>query len=147
QYQNTARVRTQGIETSGSYALDGSNTLQISYAYQDPQDLVRDERLRRRPLDSGSLRWLHNHEKWGGSLEGTGIGTRRDFFGTARYKFAGYFLINSSLRYSPDELNSYSLRISNWFDVRPQVSIDFYGEGRQMLVAWERVFLFPFFDS
>jgi iron complex outermembrane receptor protein len=140
QYQNTARVRTQGIETSGTYALDESNTLQISYAYQDPEDLVRDERLRRRPLDSGSLRLLHNREKWGGSIEGTGIGTRRDFFGTSRYKFAGYFLINSSLRYSADKLTSYSLRISNWFDVRPQVSIDFYGEGRQMLVSWERIF-------
>ena len=140
QYQNTARVRTQGVETSGSYALDSSNTLQISYAYQDPQDLVRDERLRRRPLDSGSIRLLHNQDKWGGSIEGTGVGTRRDFFGASRYKFAGYFLINSSLRYKADELNTYSFRVSNLFDIRPQVSIDFYSEGRQMLVSWERIF-------
>lgn len=140
QYQNTARVRTQGFETSGSYALDNTNTLQISYAYQDPQDLVRDERLRRRPLDSGTIRWLHTQDSWGATLEGTGVGTRRDFFGTSRYKFAGYFLINSSLRYTPDAFNTYSLRISNWLDTRPQVSIDFYAEGRQMLLSWERLF-------
>lgn len=140
QYQNTSRVKTKGVETAGSYAINNSHTLQLSYAYQEPWDQVRHETLRRRPNVSGTLRWLYIDDKWGGTLEGTGTGERKDFFINSRYTFPGYFLINSSLRYKVDDFNTLSLRISNWFDVRPEISIDFYGEGRNMLASWERTF-------
>lgn len=140
QYQNTARVKTKGAETAGSYAIDNNHTLQMSYAYQEPWDQVRHEKLRRRPNVSGTLRWLYSSDQWGGSLEGTGTGERNDFFGASRYTYPGYFLVNSSLRYKMDVLNTFSLRVSNWFDVRPEISIDFYSEGRNMLVSWERNF-------
>jgi len=140
QFQNTSRVKTRGVETAGSFAVDGNNTLQMSYAYQEPWDQVRHEKLRRRPNVSGTLRWLYSADRWGGTLEGTGTGERNDFFANSRYTFPGYFLVNSSLRYKADELNTFSLRVSNWFDVRPEISIDFYSEGRNMLVSWERNF-------
>lgn len=140
QYQNTARVRTRGVELAATRALDSKNSLQMSYAYQDPQDLVRDERLRRRPLDSGSVRWLMSDDQWGTVVEASGNGVRRDFFGTSRYKFPGYMLLNSTVRYKSDSQNTFSFRVNNWFDTRPEISIDFYGEGRQMLLTWEHVF-------
>lgn len=140
QYQNTAKVRTRGIETAGSYSINSNHTLQMSYAYQDPYDVVRNETLRRRPRVTGTLRWIASADQWGATLEGTGTGTRYDFFGTSRYQFPGYFLINSSLRYKLDPQNSLSLRISNWLDTRSETSIDFYSEGRNMLFSWDHSF-------
>ena len=140
QYQNTSKVRTRGIETAGSFSFNSNHTVQMSYAYQDPYDVVRDETLRRRPRVTGTLRWIASVDQWGATLEGTGTGTRYDFFGTSRYQFPGYFLINSSLRYKLDPMNSFSLRVSNWLDTRSETSIDFYSEGRNMLFSWEHTF-------
>jgi len=140
QYQNTAKVRTRGIETAGTYSFNLNHTVQMSYAYQDPYDVVRNETLRRRPRVTGTLRWIATADQWGATLEGTGTGTRYDFFAASRYQFPGYFLINSSLRYKLDLQNTFSLRISNWLDTRSETSIDFYSEGRNMLFSWDHTF-------
>lgn len=140
QYQNTAKVKTRGVETTASYILDAANSIQASYAYQEPRDQVRHEFLRRRPRVSGSLRYFHNQEKWTAMLEGTGVGNRYDFFGANRYVFPGYFLVNTNFRYRLDEVNALALRVNNWLDFRPEISIDYYGEGRSALLTWEHTF-------
>ncbi len=140
QYQNTAKVKTRGIETTASYLFDYRNTLQMSYAYQEPRDQVRHETLRRRPFVSGTVRYFFSDKKWGAMIEGTGVGTRYDFFRDARYVFPGYFLVNSSLRYRMDDQRSLALRVNNWLDFRPEISIDFYGEGRSALLTYEHTF-------
>lgn len=140
QYQNTAKVKTRGVESTASYAMTPQQTVQLSYAYQEPWDQVRHERLRRRPLVSGSVRVLHTGEQWGGMIEAAGVGTRYDFFGPNRYVFPGYALLNTSLRYKQDDTNTFSLRVSNWLNTRPEISIDYYAEGRTALLTWEHVF-------
>jgi len=140
EYQNTARVKTRGVEATASFRLDESSSLQTSYAYQEPRDQVRHETLRRRPFVSGSARYLHAVTDWSWMLEGTGVGTRYDFFGASRATFPGYFLINSNVRYRLDAKTNLSLRVNNWLDFRPEISIDFYGEGRSALLTVERVF-------
>lgn len=134
EYANTKKVKTRGVELAASYLLTEKDTLQMSYAYQEPWDQVRHEQLRRRPKVSGTLRLFHAEEKWTTMLEGTGAGERNDFFGaTRKYEFEGYFLVNTSASYRLRDDLSLSLRISNLLDYRPELSIDFYGEGRN---AW-----------
>ncbi len=134
EYANTARVKTRGVELATSYLLTDKDTLQLSYAYQEPWDQVRHEQLRRRPKVSGTIRVFHTEEKYTTMLEGTGAGQRNDFFGASRrYEFEGYFLLNTSASYRLRDDLSLSLRISNLLDYRPELSIDFYGEGRN---AW-----------
>lgn len=140
EYQNTAKVKTRGIETAASYKVNAEDVLQLTYAYQEPRDQERHEILRRRPRVSGSVRYFHTDEKWNWMLEGKGVGNRYDFFGNNRYVYPGYFLISSNVRYNLDELTNVSLRLNNWLDFRPEISIDYYGEGRSALLTLERVF-------
>lgn len=140
QYQNTAKVKTRGLETTATYLIDSVNSLQLSYAYQEPRDQVRHEVLRRRPRVSGTIRYFHSYEDISLMLEGTGVGSRYDFFGNNRYVFPGYFLVNTSARYKLDPNNQLSLRVSNWLDTRPEISIDYYAEGRSALLTYEHLF-------
>jgi iron complex outermembrane receptor protein len=140
QYQNTAKVRVLGIESTASYQIRQGFLVQAAYAYQEPWDVVRAESLRRRPLVSGTLRCLLTENSWSTVIEGTGVGERRDFFASQRYRFPGYFLLNMSLHWRPDlgqKNQRVSLRISNVMDTRPELSIDYFGEGRVALASWE----------
>ncbi len=137
QYQNTAQVKTRGVEVSSSYVLNLKQNIQASYAYQEPWDQVRHEQLRRRPKVSGSLRFFQNEEYTTWMLEGTGVGERNDFFGNFRYEFPGYFLINAAVTYKYRENTTIALRGSNLLDFRPEISIDYYGEGRHAWLSLE----------
>ncbi len=137
QYQNTAKVKTRGVEVSSSYILNLKQSVQASYAYQEPWDQVRHEQLRRRPKVSGSLRFFQNEEHTTWMLEGSGAGQRNDFFATSRYEFPGYFLVNAAVTYKYRENTTIALRGSNLLDFRPEISIDYYGEGRHAWLSLE----------
>lgn len=143
QYQNTAKVKTRGIEISSSYVLNPKQNLQASYAYQEPWDQVRHEQLRRRPKVSGSLRFFQNEERSSWMLEGAGVGARNDFFRgaqTFRYEFPGYFLVNAAVTYKMNDRMNLALRGNNLFDFRPEISIDYYGEGQNFWLSWDMTF-------
>lgn len=139
QYQNTAKVKTRGIELVTSYVFNPKQSLQMSYAYQEPWDQVRHEKLRRRPNVSGSLRFFQNEKYSTWMLEGAGVGERNDFFGNFRYTFPGYFLLNASISYKLKDNMAIALRGNNLLDFRPEISIDYYGEGRTAFLSWEMV--------
>ncbi len=140
-YQNTAKVKTRGVELTSSYVLNPKQNMQMSYAYQEPWDQVRHEQLRRRPKVSGSLRFFQTEEYSTWMLEGTGVGERRDFSGMApaRHTFPGYFLVNASVSYKVKDNMTLALRGNNLLDFRPEISIDYYGEGRTAFLSWEMV--------
>ncbi len=143
QYQNTAKVKTRGIEITSNYLFNPKQSLQAAYAYQEPWDQVRHEQLRRRPKVSGSLRFFQNEQKSTWMLEGSGVGQRHDFFRgsqTFRYEFPGYFLINAAVTYQLQKTMTLALRASNLLDFRPEISIDYYGEGRNLWLTWDMVF-------
>jgi iron complex outermembrane receptor protein len=133
QYQNTAKVKTRGVELASSYLLNSNHHLQLSYAYQEPWDQVRHTLLRRRPRVSGTIRLFHTEEKMTAMIEGTGVGQRNDFFASSQATFPGYFLLNASASYKFSKDFNLSLRVSNILNFRPELSIDFYGESRN---AW-----------
>jgi iron complex outermembrane recepter protein len=140
QYQNTAKVKTRGLEFNSSFFMNAKQSLQATYAYQEPWDQVRHQELRRRPKVSGSLRFFQNEENTTWMLEGTGSGERHDFFGNYQYKFPGYFLLNAAATYRMDTHSSFALRVSNLLDYRPEISIDYYGEGRNFWLSYELTF-------
>lgn len=140
QYQNTAKVKTRGVEVTSSYVLNPKQNIQMSYAYQEPWDQVRHQELRRRPKVSGSLRFFQNEKYSTWMLEGAGVGERRDFFGNFKYEFPGYFLMNAATSYKFKDSMLLSLRVSNLLDFRPEISIDYYGEGRNVWLSWEMGF-------
>ena len=139
QYQNTAKVKTRGVELASSYVFNPKQSMQMSYAYQEPWDQVRHEQLRRRPRVSGSLRFFQNEKYSTWMLEGAGVGERNDFFSSFRYKFPGYFLLNASVSYKLRDNMTLALRGNNLLDFRPEISIDYYGEGRTAFLSWEMV--------
>lgn len=140
QYQNTAKVKTRGIEVTSSSVLNEKQNIQMSYAYQEPWDQVRHQELRRRPKVSGSLRFFQQEKYSTWMLEGSGVGERHDFFSTFQYTFPGYFLLNAAVTYRLKDNESVALRASNLLDFRPEISIDYYGDGRNVWLSWERTF-------
>ena len=140
QYQNTAKVKTRGVEVTSNYILDEKRNLQMSYAYQEPWDQVRHQELRRRPKVSGSIRLFQNEKYSTWMIEGSGVGERHDFFSTFKYTFPGYFLVNAAVTYKLKEDQSLALRASNLLDFRPEISIDYYGDGRNIWLSWEKTF-------
>lgn len=136
-YENIARSQTRGFELVGSQVLDSSNTVQMTYGYQEPWDVVAARRLYKRPLVTGGARWIHSQETWSAVLEGNGTGERIDSAGAAVNRLEGYFHINTAFtKKLSSDLNT-SLRVANLLNQKPELGSDFYGEGLSALLSLE----------
>lgn len=140
-YDNVARTQTRGVEFAATYKPDEISTYQATYGYQEPWDVGNARRLNRRPNVTGALRYLGTLNAWSGMLEGVGTGERVDGTTAAsRVTLEAYFQINASLSYKLDTEKSLSLRASNIFSQRPELSSDYYGDPASYLLTfnWNR---------
>ena len=58
--QNIDKARTQGLEVSGKFSLPGAIEVRLAYTYLEADDLSANERLLRRPRNSGSIDVWHD---------------------------------------------------------------------------------------
>lgn len=140
-YDNVARTQTRGVEAAATFKQDEISTYQATYGYQEPWDVGNARRLNRRPNVTGALRYLGTLNAWSGMLEGVGTGERVDGTTAAsRVTLEAYFQVNASLSYKFDLEKSLSLRASNIFSQRPELSSDYYGDPASYLLTltWNR---------
>jgi iron complex outermembrane receptor protein len=124
-YSNVAKSNTKGIE--GSYAWSFASNQQVSVlaTYQEPWDETNKRWLYRRPLASGSIRYVYSIENWQAQAELLAIGARGDVGGEA----PGFLSGNIAATYDISANYSAYARIDNITDNRYQDSYSFYNEG------------------
>jgi len=140
-YTNVNKSETRGAEVVYTWRPDTNSSLLLSYGYQEPRDIDNARWLIRRPLVSGSIKYLRSWDKQSGTLEVAGAGERLDRSGTNAYTtLPGYAVVNASYSYSlRSDLSAY-VRMNNLLNHRYQETYSFYTEGFSGFIGGEYQF-------
>lgn len=124
-YSNVAKSTTQGIEGAYSWGFTSNQQVSVLATYQEPWDQTNRRWLYRRPLLSGSVRYIYTESNWQAQAEIVGVGARGDVGGEA----PGFASANLAATYDISEMYGVYARIDNLTDNRYQDSYSYYTEG------------------
>lgn len=135
QYSNVAKSEAQGVDFTYTLRPWTDGTVIATYGYQDSRNLETDTRLLRRPLVSGSLKYLQRLGAHIPSFELVGAGERLDNgapLSPSTYELTtlpGYMIANAAYSYEWDQKSTVFVRLNNLTDYRYEESYSFYSEG------------------
>ena len=140
-YANVAKSSSRGFEVAYSLKPSDTSSIHFSYGYQEPRDGSRDSWLLRRPLVSGSMRYIYSSRPHSATLEIIGAGERFDRVrNSPNIRLPGYVVANASYGYQMDELLTLFGRVNNIANHRYEETFTYYSEGMSAIVGAEYTF-------
>ncbi len=130
-YINLSRSQTRGVEFAYSGHPVQQTDIQVSLGYQEPYDVSNARWLSRRPLQSGSAKWIQRFTNQTASLEVFGNGEKLDSQSYAKTtSLPSYIVWNGSYSYQmPIHNCSLFTRVNNLFDKKYSDAYGYTNEG------------------